>query len=145
MKSNEIGISLSFFGGYEPGFGPDAHLPLMAANGLSTAEVWPTLIPPRNRMAFLEPLRCSFEDAGLRVNSVHTPFGVPLDISSPDRAVRAQGLSEALRCLDGVRLLGGRYLIVHPSSEPIEDAERSARIAQCQESLRVLGDAVDPD
>ena len=145
MATNPVGLSLCFFGGYEPGFDIGLHPPAIAANGFACVEIGPNAFGCIEDDAGVRRTRAAFEQAGVAVNSVHTPFGGSLDISSPDPAVRGEGLRQARWCLERLRLLGGRCLIVHSSAEPIGDDERPARIRQCVESLRLLADDVDPD
>ena len=142
--SNEIGVSLVFFREHPDGFEPDVHLPLLAANGIRAAELGPAQAPLMADEADTRRLRASFERAGVRPHSIHTPFGAGLDLSSLDPAVRGEGLTQARWCLERLRLLGGRCLIVHPSAEPIYDLDRPARMAQCRDSLQQLADEVDP-
>lgn len=75
---------------------------------------------------------------GLEVWSVHLPFSGSLDISVTDDAARAanvQIMSEMIR-------LAGEFkpkkLVLHPSSEPIAEKDREARLKCAKESIGML-------
>ena len=136
----DIGLSLHFFRDYEPGFDLDVHPPMLAAHGFRALELPPIDLPMLDDETSLRHIRSVLEGAGLRLWSVHAPFGDAFDFSSPDPAVRETGLAEALRSLRRLRLLGGRCLVVHASGEPSEDGDRPHRIHRAQESLHRLVD-----
>ncbi|MFW6162061.1 MAG: sugar phosphate isomerase/epimerase family protein [Planctomycetota bacterium] len=140
-----LGLSLQFFKGYEPGFDLDVHPAMLARHGFRAVEVPPIESPLLADEASLRHVRSAFDGVGVRIWSVHAPFGPEVDLSSPDAAVRDRALSRILASLEKLRVLGGRCLIVHPSAEPIEDAERGARLARSIESIRHLADEVSPE
>lgn len=77
---------------------------------------------------------------GLHLNSFHLPFSSPdrLDISSLNGEQRGRNLaylSEFIRKAGGI---GIGKIVIHPSSEPIPDAERGERMRISKESLCLL-------
>ena len=75
---------------------------------------------------------------GLEVWSVHLPFSGTLDISVLDDNARAENVAIQTQM---IRLAGEfkpKKLILHPSSEPITENERAARIKCAKESIRLL-------
>lgn len=72
---------------------------------------------------------------GLDVWSVHIPFGVNWDPSSPDEEIRAGVVEKVRAALEFAGEMGVGIAVFHPSWEPIEPAERAERLAICKRSL----------
>ena len=75
---------------------------------------------------------------GLEVWSVHLPFSGTLDISVLDDKTRAENVAIQTQM---IRLAGEfkpKKLVLHPSSEPITENDRAARIKCAKESIRLL-------
>ena len=75
---------------------------------------------------------------GLEVWSVHLPFSADLDISLTDDAKRAANVETMAEM---IRLAGEfkpKKLVLHPSSEPISDADREKRLLCAEESIGKL-------
>ncbi|MBN1623137.1 MAG: sugar phosphate isomerase/epimerase [Clostridia bacterium] len=77
-----------------------------------------------------------FREHGINVWSVHTPFGVEIDISNP-RYAKA-GIALYAEIMDACNSLKIDRVIVHGSSEPIPAEDRQERIACCINSLKEL-------
>jgi len=127
-------------------FSPERHVPLLAANGIAAMELTASHAPavaadPGLRRSLARAL----EDSGVILYSVHVPFSRQLDVSSPNAADRQAALDTARRSLDLLAELDGRALVVHPSSEPIADEERPARLQRARESLAKIAEFVPPD
>ncbi len=79
------------------------------------------------------------KDYGLKVWSCHLPYSGTMDISVLDDAKRAENLAVFKRI---IRLCGELYqpqrLVLHPSSEPISDAERPRRLENAKASIKEL-------
>jgi sugar phosphate isomerase/epimerase len=71
----------------------------------------------------------------LELWSVHAPFGMAVDLSSLDDAVRLEGLEAVRRAFGLAAELGCQVVVIHASSEPIAAQERAARMAQARHSL----------
>jgi len=54
---------------------------------------------------------------GIEANSFHAPFADRIDISSLDAAQRGESVREVFRAADAARILGARYLVLHPGPE----------------------------
>ena len=77
---------------------------------------------------------------GVHVHSLHLPF-MPfpvLDISSPEIATSTVEYHRAL--LQRAKDAGIRLFVVHPSAEPIADADRGARMEIAKRSLAALAE-----
>jgi len=87
--------------------------------------------------AVIESIRRDIDDAGLRVWSVHTPFGRDLDISSPDDGIRERGVAAILRTAHGCAALTGGtgMIVVHLSDSLSPDADREQRMRTAMGSL----------
>lgn len=89
-------------------------------------------------LAAIERFRTEAERIGFRIWSVHLPFGREWDISSPDEAMRSQRVERIAWFIEVVKGFGAQKLILHPSAEPIADAERKAHIKACVRSINEL-------
>jgi len=124
-------------------FDPARHLPLFRDYGISQVEISLNCEGYlRDEVRFRE-LAGAIRGAGLEVNSVHVPFysqtmGKLFSLSDPDVASRQHALDWADRCLERLLALEGRFLVVHPSAEPIADEERPARVERCREGISYL-------
>lgn len=83
--------------------------------------------------------------AGLRVWSLHLPYGEELDLSNPALSSECPAAMEKVldsdkRLLWTCAALGGRVAVIHSSYEPIPKEERSLRLETAGRHLRVLSD-----
>lgn len=84
-------------------------------------------------------LKAQCEQAELDVWSVHIPFSQTQDVAQRDETKRRNMLEVSSKFLKwGNELLDAHTFVIHPSSEPIPDAERPAAFSQCVKSLKVL-------
>lgn len=78
--------------------------------------------------------------AGLKIWSVHIPFGRSWDPSEADPQKRREGLAKIINAMDIAREFGPyRMAVIHPSFEPIDDAQRAAKMKALKDSLDKLG------
>lgn len=77
-----------------------------------------------------------FRSKGINVWSVHTPFGLEIDISNPLYA--EAGIALYSKIMDTCALVGIDKVIVHGSSEPIPLESRQEKIECCINSLKKL-------
>lgn len=84
------------------------------------------------------------DEAGLKIWSIHIPYGWDYDISTPDPIIREQCKQYILFTLELAKGLG-KYekAILHPSFEPIDPEKRIAHIAAFRECLKKLGPIVE--
>ena len=82
-------------------------------------------------------------DAGVDVRSFHLPFYTDetVDPASLDPALRRRTAEIHLRYLDEAAAMGARFAVVHACLEPVEDADRAARLAVSRESMAALAEA----
>jgi sugar phosphate isomerase/epimerase len=88
-------------------------------------------------------LKKELTQSKIKLNSIHVPFcitGEHLDISHPDAKKRDRIVSAALLCLERLAELKGKFLVIHPSHEPISYSSREERLKICVEGLLVLKD-----
>ena len=83
-------------------------------------------------------LRDLSQQYGITLWSFHLPFSPfeQIDISRPELSAQTVDYYETL--IQKASAIGIRYFIVHPSGEPIEEADRPARIACAKKSLAQL-------
>ena len=79
----------------------------------------------------------TLERTGVRMSSLHTPFGEQVDIGSLDPAVRARGLDVQRAAIELARRIGSPRLVVHPGHGPGSDGI-AERLALAVRSLREL-------
>ncbi len=78
-------------------------------------------------------------DMGLRVHSLHAPFGHEIDITDPDPAFRRRSLDILTRAADALAVFGGRLYVIHPGGENHDWVwERETRLARSAEGLATL-------
>lgn len=87
----------------------------------------------------LKTLKTQCDRAGLDVWSVHIPFSRQEDVANRNEAQRQQMLELSAKYLKwGNELLDAQTFVIHPSSEPIPDAERPTAFSLCVQSFRQL-------
>ena len=111
---------------------------LLAGSSVKAVELWEPTFPKDER--HLAEMRRLLADAGVAPRTVHAAFSAALDISSPDPQVRAAGIAAIGAAIDLAQRMGSEIVVVHPSSEPIADETRAARMAQARASVRTLAD-----
>ena len=77
-----------------------------------------------------------FRNHGINVWSVHTPFGIDIDISNPGYA--ENGIALYSEIMETCAFLGIDKVIIHGSSEPIPEGDRPERIQCCIDSIGKL-------
>jgi hexosaminidase len=85
-----------------------------------------------------------FREAGIEMWSIHVGYGGAWDISQTDETRRRRAVDLTRGTFAACRELGASIAVVHPSAEPIPEAERALRIAQARKSLRELTEAARP-
>ena len=118
----------------------DESLLALASSSLSCAEIVyaPYCDDPRWTQAFRQVL----DESPVVVNSVHAPFSREVDISRLDGG-QDFAVGEVSKAIVMAERLGAGIVVVHGSSEPIADDERSARLDQSITSLRLLGEQAE--
>lgn len=116
-------------------------LPALRASGAAGIEVG---TPPRH----FDPLQAGQIDAvaarlgelHLEAVSIHAPFGGALDLADPNPHHRNAAIGAALTAAEAIKRLGGRLVIVHPSDLARHAHVAGARLDDCAESLKTLGE-----
>ena len=111
---------------------------LLARSSVKAVELWePDFEKGEGHM---DQMRRLLAAAGVAARTVHADFGASLDISSRDPAVRSAGIRAFSAALDLARPTGARIVVVHPSSEPIPDEARAARMEQAKRSAQAIAE-----
>ena len=79
------------------------------------------------------------EELGIRLWTVHIPYGDDWDPSLLDASARKAALEKAVRLFDLAKRWGAEMLVLHPSYEPVPAEDRSERLRLARESIRQLG------
>ena len=87
-----------------------------------------------------EKLRRDSDAAGIELWSFHLPF-MPfdeIDVSSTDEEMRRRSVDMLADMIRRATAIGIKRLVIHPSGEPIEEADRSLRLLAAKKSLAEL-------
>jgi len=115
-------------------------LPAIRRHGFRTIEV--STAPPHLDVADVPRIRRLKEQAdglGLRVHSLHAPFGHDVNFTSPEESDRRYALRRLTLAADALHLLGGGLYVIHPGGEDqrwVWDRER--RLALSAEGLNTV-------
>jgi sugar phosphate isomerase/epimerase len=85
---------------------------------------------------WIKDLKRKTDNAGIEIWSIHLPFSRVLDISTNNM------IKECSRIMALCKPLNPHKYIIHPSSEPITDDERSIRMEHSIASLKILTEEV---
>lgn len=91
--------------------------------------------PPQERYTRAYAQRNIIERSGIKVWSCHLPFSRTIDISQSDEAKREESVQLIAEAIRLSKIFNPQRLVLHPSSEPIDDNEREERIAHSIESI----------
>ena len=83
----------------------------------------------------------NIEEVGLKLWSVHLPFGPEWDISTPYNDKRGVIIEDYKKYIGLVGNLKPVCAVIHGSSEPILEDKREERLQICGQSLDILSDA----
>ncbi|MHB9038027.1 MAG: sugar phosphate isomerase/epimerase family protein [Armatimonadota bacterium] len=92
-------------------------IPLLADQGVTAVEIGfklPTYFD-RHNGAELQELMSELATSGVRVHSVHSPFGPRFDISNPDDEVHERGVDALIESIELANVLEAGKVIVHAS------------------------------
>jgi sugar phosphate isomerase/epimerase len=114
-------------------------IPVFVKHGIRTFELiyCKDILEDQTRFSELKKV---IKDNSAKINSIHYPYGGTTDISCMHPDVRKATIEDIEFYLGKLSELNGRYLVLHPSWEPIENSQRDLRIKKCRESLVLLSD-----
>lgn len=133
-----VGTSTSLFRGGLT----EAHVEEAKAAGIDCFEFVAKADDPESDARY-DALAARARSLGMSVWSVHLPFGRDKDVSSTDAAIRETWIRKNIAIMERAAGWGVQKAILHPSYEPIPDAERSERLAHAIASLGRLAEAAD--
>ena len=89
-------------------------------------------------------IRRASEETGVDIWSFHLPFNVQrYNIAAMDSFLRRMTVKEQENYLEIAAFLGAKYAVIHPSSEPIADADRAEAKKYSKENLSRLADKAE--
>lgn len=134
-KDYPVGISLSLYG---VDLSPENAEAVKAA-GVEWVEVVMTPFmrkkPENEFYTEMFKIKEIVDKAGLKVWSVHLPYGKNIDISVCDPATREKHLVKQERMIELAGIFNPQRLVLHPSAEPIPDSERAERLVCARSSI----------
>lgn len=95
-------------------------------------------VPPQEVIPRINEFKERIDSAGIKVWSVHLPFSKTLDISVPDDSLRQKNVEFMSGIIELCAGFKPQKLVLHPSSEPIEDNQREQRIINTIRSIGYL-------
>lgn len=128
FKDWRLGTSTALFKNTDAAYVPEM-LKTCADNGISCLEVTQAHYPNFGLIAK------TAAEYGVTLWSIHLPFSREKDISLGDDEMREAFLDECGKLMKTASAYGVQIAVIHPSSEPIDDADRPARLARSHESL----------
>lgn len=125
------GVSLRF------GEAPETDENLLALSNSKLDCVEIAYVSYCDNIVWTDTVRKTLEKTPIKINSVHAPFSKEVDISRLDDGCDF-AIQEVSKSINMAKRLGANILVVHGSSEPIDDDNRLQRIAKCKSSLNIL-------
>lgn len=125
------------------GFGVES-MKQYKASGVEYLEVTINPLIKQDRTKAYERARKLSEeilDAEMQIWSVHLPFSRMLDISVLDDSLRRANVDFIKEMIRLAGMFHPKYLVLHPSSEPIADEDRAQRLLNSHESIGELAEA----
>lgn len=95
-------------------------------------------VPPEEVKPRIYKFKESIDSAGVKVWSVHLPFSKTLDISVLDDSLRQKNVEFMSGIIELCVIFKPEKLVLHPSSEPIENNQREQRIVNSIQSINYL-------
>lgn len=91
---------------------------LLSDEGVTAVEMGLSIHPgyfnPRDGFE-VQTLLAELSTYGIRIHSIHSPFGPGYDISSPDDGIHERGVEAIIDSIELASLLDAKYVIVHAS------------------------------
>lgn len=94
-----------------------------------------------NILQYAEETVAIIKEAGLRLRTVHLPFGTYWNAASPDHYVRSLVIKGQTRLIQESARWGATHVVLHGSCGPVTDEERPVWAVFCNESLHTLSEA----
>ncbi|MFC2167694.1 sugar phosphate isomerase/epimerase family protein [Acidobacteriota bacterium] len=90
------------------------------------------------RDEFCRQVKEAASETGVKIWSIHIPYGKKWDISEPVGTVRQDVIKQHQTLFEIFAILQPEKAIIHPSFEPNPAEERETRFESCRKSLSVL-------
>ena len=91
--------------------------------------------------ALVERVLAELTSLGLRLTSLHAPFGEPADLTQPEEPARRAAVGEVTAAADALAHLGGGTLVVHAGSE--DAAACRDVLSRLKQSVRSLDEVYE--
>jgi len=92
----------------------------LSSQGVTAVESGPKFFIEKDEET-IERAAQAFREAGIKIFSVHAPFGEQEDLSALDPSVRGNAINVHKRLLEKVALAGAKVMIVHPGRHASAD------------------------
>lgn len=92
--------------------------------------------------AVRKALKKMLEETGKKAVSYHIPFTKADDVSDPDEPLRLRAMSRLRALLKEAEFFGSEIIVLHPSTEPVNQNLRREHIAQLRKSMTEMEDEI---
>lgn len=107
-------------------------------SGIATFELYPGQFAADYDRAVRNGFRAMLRETGKRAAAYHIPFTRSDDLSDPDQTFRRRALSRLRALLDEAAFFGAELIVLHPSTEPIDQSGRHTRLSRLRDSMMEL-------
>ena len=88
-----------------------------------------------------DEVKAAKDASNVEIWSLHTPFHPDThNIAHLDKAIRDITVDYYIQMFKRAAFMGAKYVVIHPSSEPIDDKDRPLAIKYAKESLIILAE-----
>ena len=111
---------------------------ILAGSSVKTIELWEPTFEKSD--CHVQEARRALATAGVEPRSVHANFGSSMDLSSTDSTIRSAGVQAAGVAIDLAVRIGASMVIIHSSSELVDNDVREVRMKQAKRSIETIAD-----
>ncbi len=138
MFDSGLGVSISSLtGGLN-----HVQIQYLRDSGIRTFELNPVNFTGDYDRAVREALKKMLDETGKKAISYHIPFTKPDDISDPDEPLRVRAMSRFRALLKEAEFFGSEIIVLHPSTEPVNQNLRDEHIAQLRKSMTEMEEEI---
>ena len=102
-------------------------------------------VPANEVIPRVRDMKAKIDSAGIKVWSIHLPFSRTLDISVLDEKKRKENVDFMVEMIEQCAQFQPKCLVLHPSSEPIDDSIRGTKNSQCFQVYRLSEEVCGSD
>lgn len=117
----------------------DEMIQAVGESEIATLEIMTALFSDERNIAQKPVLKDMLHQSGKKVMTIHARFGGDCDLSNLDEDASQVAVETAFASVDLAEYLDAPMIVLHASAEPIDPAQRGARLDQTTRSLEKIG------